>query len=37
MAKNKARGPDEVVIEFFTRFWDVIGMDSYHMVWDPLQ
>lgn len=31
MAKNKAPTPDEVVIEYFTRFWDVIRKDFYHM------
>jgi hypothetical protein len=26
-----------VVIGFFTRFWDVIGEDFYHMLRDALQ
>jgi hypothetical protein len=32
MAKGKAPGPDGVVAEFYTFFWDLIGIDHFLMI-----
>jgi hypothetical protein len=37
MATNKAPGPDGFIIEFYTKFWPLIGSDYTQMVHEGIQ